>query len=179
MENVNKRRWDFLLWYRFLNLMFLLHFPRYCPHWIFIRLLKGAKRQKRRKWREMISQKMFVLPTTKTPPTLIQDKLRVRLIFLNSSCQWVLKWINFNLRSRRRLFLFFSTNLLTTRGGSRRQINEIITSVINRRIVTIENTLVKVLLNWPEEFRKLGEHKAIVVTAQLQATTLDSFLRSK
>ena len=68
---------------------------------------------------------------------------------------------------------------MTTRGGSRRQINEIITSVINRRIVTIENTLVKVLLNWPEEFRKLGEHKAIVVTAQLQATTLDSFLSSK
>ena len=124
--------WDFLLWYRFLNLMFLLRFPRYCPHWIFIRSLKGVKRQKRRKWREMISHKMFVLPTTKTPPTLIQDELRVRLMFLNSSCQWVLKWINFNLRGRRRL-LFFLTNLMTTRGGFRRQINEIITSIINRR----------------------------------------------
>ena len=43
----------------------------------------------------------------------------------------------------------------------------------------MENTLVKVLLKWPEEFRKRGEHKAIVATAQLQATTLDSSLRSK
>ena len=43
----------------------------------------------------------------------------------------------------------------------------------------MENRLVKVLLNWPEEFRKHGEHKAIVATAQPQATTLDSFLRSK
>ena len=43
----------------------------------------------------------------------------------------------------------------------------------------MENTLVKVLLNWPKEFRKHGEHKAIVTTAQPQATTLDDFLRSK
>ena len=43
----------------------------------------------------------------------------------------------------------------------------------------MENTLVNVLLNWPEEFRKHGEHKAIVATTQPQATTLDSFLRSK
>ena len=43
----------------------------------------------------------------------------------------------------------------------------------------MENTLVKVLLNWPEEFRKHGEHKAIFATTQPKATTLDSFLRSK
>ena len=43
----------------------------------------------------------------------------------------------------------------------------------------MENTLVKVLLNWPEEFRKHGEHKAIVATAQPQGTTPDSFLRSR
>ena len=103
---------DFILSYWFLNMMFLLLFPRYYPRWIFIPSLKGVKRQKRKKWIEMLSQQMFILDTTKTPLTLIQDELRVRLIFLNSSSQWVLKWNNFSLRSRVRLLLFLKQTSL-------------------------------------------------------------------